>query len=184
MHVALESLWLPIVLSALAVFVVSSLIWAVIGWHNPDWKKLPDEEQARAALRGTPPGQYSLPHAADGKARQDEAWQAKYREGPAAMLVVLPHGDLGMGKQLGQWIVYTLVISTLIAYVAGTTLAAGAPYIKVFQVVSTVGTLAYAGNAAAGSIWFGHSWGRTVKDIVDGLIYGLLTAGIFGWLWP
>lgn len=184
MHVALASLWLPIVLSAVTVFIVSSLIWMVVQWHNADWQKLPDEEKARDALRGTPPGEYSLPHAADGRARQDETWQKKYKEGPVAMLVVLPHGEVAMARQLASWLIFTLVISTLIAYVAGTTLPAGTDYLKVFQLVSTVGTLAYAGNAATGSIWFGHGWGRTAKDIVDGLIYGLLTAGIFGWLWP
>ena len=184
MQVALASLWLPIVLAAVAVFIVSSLIWAVIEWHNSDWQKLPDEEAARAALRGATPGQYSVPYAASGKDRQDEAWQARYKEGPAAMLVVFPHGDLGMGKQLVQWLIYTLVISFLVAYVASATLAPGTDYLKVFQVTGTVAVLAYAGNAATGSIWFGHTWKRTVKDIVDGLVYGLLTAGIFGWLWP
>ena len=184
MQVALTSLWLPILLSAITVFVASSLIWMVVQYHNSDWQKLPDEEGARSALNGIPPGQYSLPHAADNKARQSEEWQAKYKEGPAAMLVVLPHASIAMGKQLGQWIVYTLVLSTLVAYVAGTTLPAGSDYLKVFQVVGAVAALAYAGNAAAGSIWFGHTWSRTVKDIVDGAVYGLLTAGIFGWLWP
>jgi hypothetical protein len=184
MHVALASLWLPIVLSAITVFVVSSLIWMVIQWHNADWQELPDEDKARAALRGTPPGQYSVPHAADGKARQQDAWQAKFKEGPVAMLVVLPQGDAAMGRQLIYWLAYTLVLSTLIAYVAGTTLTAGTDYLKVFQVTSTVGVLAYAGNAATGAIWFGHTWSRTLKDIVDGLVYALATAGIFGWLWP
>lgn len=184
MQVALTSLWLPILLSAVAVFVASSLIWMVVQYHNSDWQKLPDEEGTRSALKGIPPGQYSLPHAADNKARQSEEWQAKYAEGPAAMMVILPRGSIKMGKQLGQWVVYTLVISTLVAYVAGTTLPAGSDYIKVFQVVAAVATLAYAGSVAAGSIWFGHTWGRTVKDIVDGVVYGLLTAGIFGWLWP
>ncbi len=184
MHVALVSLWLPIVLSAVAVFIASSLIWTVLQYHESDWQALADEEQARAALRGTPPGQYSVPHAADGKARKDEAWQAKFREGPAAMIIVVPHGSLAMGKQLGSWLVYTLVIATLVAYVASATLAPGTEYLKVFQVVGTVATLAYGGNAVTGSIWFGHSWGRTIKDIVDGVVYGLLTAGIFGWLWP
>lgn len=184
MHVALTALWLPIVLSAVAVFIASSLIWTVLQYHESDWRALGDEEQARAALRGTAPGQYSLPHAAGAKARQDETWQAKFREGPAAMIIVVPHGSLAMGKQLSSWLVYTLVISTLIAYVAGTMLPPGTEYLKVFQVVGTVAALAYAGNAATGSIWFGHSWSRTVKDVIDGLVYGLLTAGIFGWLWP
>lgn len=184
MQVALLSLWLPIVLSAVAVFIASSLIWMVVQWHNNDWRKLPDEEGARVALRGTPPGQYTIPHAADGKARQDPDWQQKYTEGPAVMMVVLPHGSLAMGKQLLSWLGYALFISILVAYVAGTTLPAGAGYLKVFQVVGTVGTLAYAGNAASLAIWFGHTWSRTIKDILDGVVYGLLMAGVFGWLWP
>lgn len=184
MSVEITSLWLPIVLSAFAVFVVSSIIWMIIAWHNSDWQKLPDEESARTALRGTDPGQYSIPHATDDRARKDEAWRAKFKEGPAALIIVFPHGDLAMGKQLGQWIVYTLVISTVIAYVASATLAAGTSYLEVFQVVVTVGLLAYAGNVATHSIWFGHTWSRTIKDIADGLIYALVTAGIFGWLWP
>ena len=76
MHATLIALWLPILLSTVGVFIVSSLIWTVIGWHNSDWKKLPDEEKARQALRGLPHGQYSIPYAANGKARQDSEWLA------------------------------------------------------------------------------------------------------------
>lgn len=184
MEVALTSLWLPILLSALAVFFASSLIWMVLQYHNADWQKLPDEEAARAALKGTAPGQYTLPHAADNKARQDAEWQRKFSEGPAAMLVVMPHGSIAMGKQLAQWFLYCLAISFLIAYVASAALPAGTDYLAVFRVTGSVGLLAYAGAAAANSIWFAHSWSRTLKDIIDGLVYGLLTAGIFGWLWP
>jgi hypothetical protein len=183
MNIALLSLWMPILLSAVAVFMASSLIWMVLQYHNSDWKKLPNEEATRAALKGLAPGGYSIPHAADNKARSNPEWQAKYAEGPVAMFNVVPN-RMAMGKQLGQWFVYCLVISTLVAYVAGSTLAAGTPYMKVFQLTATVSVLAYAGSAACGSIWFGHAWSRTAKDIVDGLIYGHLTAGIFGWLWP
>jgi hypothetical protein len=184
MVVDLASLWLPILLSGIAVFIVSSLIWTVFQWHNSDWQKLPDEEALRRALAGAAPGQYSVPYAQNNKARQSSEWQEKYREGPAAMMVVLRHGSMAMGKQLGQWIIYCLVISLLVAYVASATLPAGTEYLRVFRVTGTVAMLAYAGGAAMGSIWFGHTWGRTAKDIADGVIYGLLTAGIFGWLWP
>jgi len=184
MIVDLTSLWLPILLSAITVFIVSSLIWTVIQWHNSDWQKLPDEDGVRRALKGAAPGDYTVPHAADSKARQADEWQQKFREGPAAMMVVLPPGSMAMGKQLVQWFIYCLVISTLVAYVAAATLPAGVEYLKVFQVTGTVAILAYAGSTAMGSIWFGHGWGRTLKEIADGVIYGLLTAGIFGWLWP
>lgn len=184
MNVALSSLWLPILVSAIVVFVSSSVIWMVVQYHNSDWRRLPDEDGARTALKGTPPGQYTIPYAADNKARQSEEWQNKFSEGPSGMLIMLPQGPMAMGKQMGQWFAYCIVISALIAYVAGVALAPGASYLKVFQVVGTVATLSYAGAAAIGSIWFGFLWSKTAKDIVDGLVYGLLTAGVFGWLWP
>ncbi len=184
MNVSLLSLWLPIVVSAVLVFIASSVIWMVVQYHDSDWKKLPDEEAARTALKGTEPGQYSVPNAASAADRKHAEWQEKYKEGPAAMLVVLPHGSLAMGKQLVQWIVYCLAISFLVAYVASVTLAAGADYLQVFRIAGTVAVLAYAGAVPMRSIWFGHTWSSTVNDALDGLIYGLLTAGVFGWLWP
>jgi len=184
MTVALSSLWLPILLSAVAVFIASALIWAVVQWHNADWQKLPDEEAARRALQGVPPGDYILPHAASNKERQSPEGQQKFKEGPAAMVTGLPHGSMAMGKQFLPWIGYTLILSLLVGYVAGGSLPAGTEYLKVFQVTGTTAWLGYGGAAAAGAIWFGHGWGRTVKDIVDALVYGLLTAGFFGWLWP
>ena len=184
MAVQLTSLWLPILLSAIAVFIASSLVWTVVQWHKGDWRKLPDEEAARRALAGVPPGEYNIPHAADGTARRSPEWQQKFKEGPAVMMTVVPHGEMAIGKQLLQWILYCLVISLLVGYVAAATLPAGTAYLKVFQVTTTTAWLAYSGHAAMGAIWFGQGWGRTVKEIIDGLVYGLLTAGFFGWLWP
>ena len=180
----MTSLWLPIVLSAVAVFFASSLIWMVVQYHNSDWSKLPDEEAARSALKGAAPGQYAIPHAASNDERKSTEWQERCIEGPVAMLVVFPSGLPAMGKQLGQWIIYCLVISFLVAYVASATVPAGADYLRVFRIAGAVAVLAYAGGAAQGSIWFGHTWSRTGKDMIDGLIYGLLTAGIFASLWP
>src|SRR5690606_4100394 len=125
MTVALSSLWLPILLSAVAVFIASALIWAVVQWHNADWQKLPDEEAARRALQGVPPGDYILPHAASNKERQSPEWQQKFKEGPAAMVTGLPHGSMAMGKQFLPWIGYTLILSLLVGYVAGGSLPAG-----------------------------------------------------------
>ena len=133
MNVALTALWLPILLSAVAVFVTSSIFWMVIQHHNSDWKQLPDEEAARDMLKGVEPGQYSLPHAADGKARQSEEWQQKWVEGPGAMIVIMQTGSLSMGKQLGQWFAYAVIISLLVAYVTSVALPAGANYLQVFR---------------------------------------------------
>lgn len=184
MNVSLMSLWMPIVVSAVIVFFSSSAIWMLLQYHNSDWQKLPDEEAARAALKGTAPGQYSVPNAASSAERKNPAWQEKYKDGPAAMLIVFPHGSLAMGKQMSQWIIYCLAISFLVAYLTSVTVSAGAEYLHVFRVSGTVAILAYAGAAPINAIWFGHQWSATLKDGLDGLIYGLLTAGVFGWLWP
>lgn len=184
MNVSLISLWLPILLSAVIVFVASSLVWMVLQYHNSDWKKLPDEQSARTALRGAEPGQYSMPHAASNADRKSPEWLDKFNEGPNAMILVVPHGSMAMGRQLVQWFIYCVAISFLVAYVTSVALAAGADYLNVFRVAGTVAVLAYAGAAPAGAIWFGHSWSAATKDVLDGVIYGLLTAGVFGWLWP
>ena len=117
MNVSLVSLWLPILASGVAVFIASSLIWMVVNYHNSDWQELPDEDTARMALRSAPPGQYSVPHAATAADRKSAEWQEKFKEGPAAILTILPHGSLAMGKQMVQWIIYCLAISFLVAYV-------------------------------------------------------------------
>jgi hypothetical protein len=145
---------------------------------------LADVDAARRALKVAGPGHYMIPYAADNKMRQSAEYRGMLQEGPVAMLTALPAGSFAMGKQMIQWIVYCLVISLFVAYVGSATLPAGTDYLQVFQVTGTVAILAYAGAAPTNAVWFGHTWTRTAKDVLDGVIYGLLTAGIFGWLWP
>lgn len=182
--VTLMSLWLPILISAVVVFFASSIIWMLIKWHNADWSKLPNEDEVRAALRSVPPGEYMLPYAMTNAERAADEFKAKCENGPMGMLTIVPAGLPRMGRQLGIWLVYCLLISLFVGYVLATTLPAGVEYLKVFQVAGTVAFMAYAGATIPGSIWFGHAWGRTAKDVMDGLVYGLLTGGVFGWLWP
>ncbi len=184
MNVTLLSLWSPVVLSAVGVFLAGNLVWIVLRYHQSDWKKLPDEDAVRDNLKKLEAGSYSVPFCADFKQRDDAVWQAKYEAGPVLTINVFKQGPVSSVKPLAQWMTYCLVISTLVAYVAGTALAAGTSFSKVFQVTATVAFLAYSGSSALGSIWFGQPWRRTANDILDGLIYGFLTAAIFGWLWP
>ena len=55
---ALHSLWLPILLSSVIVFVVSSIIHMALPWHNSDYPKVPNEDKVMDALRpfAIPPG--------------------------------------------------------------------------------------------------------------------------------
>ena len=185
-HVSLVQLWLPILLSAVFVFVASSLIHMVVKWHASDYNALSNEEEVRAAIRkGSPaPGQYVLPHCADMKQMGQPEMLAKYAEGPVAFLSVNPNGPPAMGGALVKWLLYTVLVAFMAAYLASRTLAPGTHYLQVFRVVGTVSFLTYGFGSIQMAIWMGKPWRSAAKDLADALIYGLLSAGVFGWLWP
>lgn len=184
--VTLGALWLPIVLSAVFVFVASSIIHMLLGYHNRDYTRLPNEDAVRAAIRaGNPePKQYIIPYSGGMKEMQTAEMQQKYVEGPVAVLNLRRPGKPGMGPQLGQWFVFNLVTSFFVAYVASHTLAPGTSYLEVFRIVGAVTFLAYAFGQIPAAIWMAKPWPVAFKEVFDGLIYGLVTAGTFGWLWP
>jgi hypothetical protein len=175
--VALSALWLPILVSAIIVFIASFVAWMVLPHHRSDWAKLPDEDSVRAAIKGIDPGEYSFPHAATSAEWKSPEWLEKMKEGPNGFVVLIPPGPPAMNKSLVQWFIYCLVISTFAAYVTGSALGPGSDYLKVFQITGTVAFLAYSAAYVTGAIWMGHRWSRTLKDVFDGLVYGLLTAG-------
>lgn len=180
------SLWLPILLSAVLVFLLSFIIHTVLSYHAGDLRPVPNEAGVMAALRpfALPPGDYMMPRARDSKEMRTPEYQEKLRQGPVAMMTVYPNGPFAMGGSLAQWFVYCVVIGVVAAYVAGRALGPGEPYLEVFRFA---GVTAFAGYALAlpqASIWFRRSWGTTLRSMFDGLVYGLVTAGVFGWLWP
>lgn len=182
--VSLVSLWLPIVLSAVAVFVVSALVWMVLPWHKNDYRRLPDEAATRAALGDPAAAVYAVPHAARREDFSTPEHMKKLEEGPVALVTVLPKGAPSMAKSLAQWFVWSVVVSTVVAYLTGRTLAAGTDYLQVFRVAGTVAWLTYSWAAVQDGIWFGRPWNLVAKQLADGLLYALVTAGLFGWLWP
>jgi hypothetical protein len=138
------------------------------------------------ALRplGLRPGEYMLPRAGDMKAMKSPQFIEKLKRGPVLLMTVLPNGPISMSKSLVQWFVYTVVVGLLAAYVTGRALPAGAEYLTVFRIACTTAFIAYAVGLWQQSIWYSRPWSTTLKLTFDGLIYGLLTGGIFGWLWP
>lgn len=184
--VSLMSLWLPILLSAVAVFIVSSVIHMVFRYHNSDFQSLPDEAAGRAAINGLnlPPDDYAVPWCGSMKEFGSEEFVAKRREGPVGFFTLLPPGQMSMTSGLVQWFVYSLVVGVLAAYVARLTLPAGAGYLLVHRVTATAAFMGYGVAHAQASIWYKRRWGVTFKYLFDALIYGLFTGGIFGWLWP
>lgn len=179
------SLWLPILVSAIAVHIASTLIHMVIGYHRNDVKAIPDERRVADALRpfAIPPGDYVMPHG-HAKEMATPEFVQKTKDGPVAILTVLPNEPMKMGKSLVLWFVHALVVGGVAAYVAGSTLAAGAEYGQVFRVVAAVAFAGYSLAVLQASIWWARSWGYTLRTMADGLLYGLLTGGVFGWLWP
>jgi hypothetical protein len=183
--VSLTALWLPILLSAVIVFVVSSVMHMLLPYHRSDYKQLPEEDKLRAALRsaGLQPGLYMFPFCTH-KEMKSPAAQEKYKQGPVGMITVFPSGPPAMPKFLGLWFVYTLIIGVFVAYLTGRTVAFGAHYLVVFRVAGTAAFMSYGLGNLSNGIWKGQPWSVVFKEAFDGLVYGLLTAGTFGWLWP
>jgi len=183
--VSLTALWLPILLSAVIVFFASSVMHMLLPYHRGDYRKLPEEDNLLTALRsaGLMRGLYIFPFGTH-KEMKSPAMIEKYKQGPVGMLTMLPTGPPNMSKFLGMWFAYCLIIGFFVAYLVGHTVAPGANYPAVFRVAGTAAFLAYGLGQLSNGIWKGQTWGMTIKEVVDGLVYGLLTAGTFGWLWP
>jgi hypothetical protein len=181
---SLEQLWIPIVLSAVLVFVMSSLIHMVFKWHNSEYKGVANEDEVRRVLRANAPGQYVIPYCADMKDMKKPEVQQKFIEGPVGMLALRPPGPPAMGPMLGQWFALNVVIAIVAGYLACKTVPAGASFLAVARVVSLVTFLAYAGGSISNAIWMGRPWSAALKEVLDAFIYGLVTAIAFGWLWP
>jgi hypothetical protein len=184
--VRLMVLWMPILLSAVFVFLASWIIHMFLPYHRSDYKKMPSEDDVMDAIRrfNVPPGDYMVPRAGSPSAMRDPAFLEKLKKGPVFLATIFPSGGFGMGKQLLQWFVYCLVVSVFAAYVAGRALPAGAPYLHVFRFAGVTAFTCYGIALWQDSIWYRRSWATTFKSNVDSLIYGMLTAGTFGWLWP
>jgi hypothetical protein len=182
----IAALWLPILLSAVVVFIASSIIHMAPLWHRSECPAVPDQDRVMDALRpfGIKPGEYMLPRAADMKACSSPEFIDKLKRGPVMLMTVLPNGPISMSKSLVQWFIYTLIVGVLAAYVTGLALAPGADYLTVFRVACTTAFISYAVGLWQQSIWYNRPWSTTLKMTLDGLIYGLLTGGVFGWLWP
>ena len=184
--VPVTALWLPILLSAVIVFVASSIIHMVLPFHKSDYRKLPEEDRVLDTLRaaGVTPGRtYHFPYCTHKEMKSPEVVE-RFKRGPVGLLTVIPSGPPAMGKYLGQWFLYCVLIGVFVAYLTGRTLSPSTQYLEVFRVAGTTAFLGYAVAQIQDSIWKGESWSVTLKHVFDGLIYGLLTAGAFGSLWP
>ena len=179
---SIMTLWLPILVSAVVIFIAGAVIWMIMPWHKSDWSKTSDEEAVRAALRGLSPGQYNTPHCADPADFKDPEMQQKFKDGPVSFITIVPSGLPTMGTKLALMFAYNILVAVVCAYFVSRTLTAGADYLAVFRIAGAVAFIAYGMAYVQESIWFGRPWPTTAKTFLDALIYALLTGGIFGWL--
>lgn len=184
--VSLSSLWLPILLSAVAVFIVSSVVHMALGYHNSDFKALPAEDDVMRALApfNLPPGEYMFPRGSGMASMKDPAFIEKKKRGPNGMLNVFPNEMPGMGAPLTKWFLYSMLVSLFAGYLASRYLQAGAQGAEVFRLVATAGFMAYGMAHIADSIWWARAWSVTFKNLFDALLYGATTGAVFVWMWP
>jgi hypothetical protein len=184
--VSLIALWLPILLSAVIVFIVSSIIHMVSPWHKSDYPKVPNEDTLMDAVRplNIPPGDYMVPRPSGREGMRAPEFIDKLKKGPVMILTVLPSGQTSMGMNLVLWFLYSVVIGFCAAYVAGRTLSLNVNSLQVFRLTGVTAFMGYSVALWQMSIWYRRAWSITMKATVDGLIYAVLTAGIFVWLWP
>ena len=182
----LSVLWFPILLSAVVVFLVSSIVHMAVPWHKNDYPKAPSEDKILDALRplAIPPGDYMIPRPSNRQELASPEFRDKLNKGPVMVVTVMPNGGTSMAANLIGWFIYTVIVSLFAAYIAGRALPAGTVYLRVFQLAGATAFIGYSVALWQMSIWYRRAWSTTIKATIDGLIYALLTAGIFGWLWP
>jgi hypothetical protein len=158
----------------------------MLPYHTSDYRALPNEEAARAAMRplNMAPGDYYVPRPATPNDMRTPEYAQKLSEGPVLIMTVLPNGTPKMGGQLAQWFLYCVLVGVFAAYVATRAVPATAGYLEVFRFTGVTAFACYAIALMQDSIWYKRAWSTTFKFMFDGLIYAALTAGMFGWLWP
>jgi hypothetical protein len=182
----IQSLWLPILLSAVFVFLASSVLHMALPWHKKDFRGVPEEAQAAAALRplAIPPGDYMLPKPDSMQQLRSPEYADRLAKGPVLMMTVMPNGMTPMGGLLAKWFVYLVVVAIFAAAIASTTLGRNADPKLIFHTVALTSFLGFAMALWQMSIWYHRSAVTTLKSTIDGLVYAVITGGTFVWLWP
>ena len=181
----LLSLLLPVIVSAAAVFVLSMIVH-MTPWHRRDYARLPDEDGVMRALQAfrIPPGDYAVPHPGTGEYMKSKEYDDKRAAGPVLFVTVLPSGPWRFGRMLGSWFLFTLLVSTCTALVAGTIVAPGGSVHAVFHHTAVITFLCHAMGAVPMSIWYERKWSTTLRNAVDALLYAVATGWLFSQMWP
>ncbi len=182
----MTALWLPILGSAVLVFLASSILHMATKWHAGDFRPVPNDDTFRDLVRplAIPPGDYMTPRAKSMEEMKSPEFAEKVKAGPVMLFTIMPPGSTFMGRTLGLWFVHLVIVSIFSAYIASRALPPGANYLDVFRFAGATAFIAHSVALWPIWIWYKRDLGTTIRSTIDGLIYSLLTAGVFGWLWP
>ncbi len=180
------SLWLPVIVSTVAVFVLSSVSHMLLKHHKHDYKGLPNEDAVAEVVRkgGPAPGVYFIPYCPDPAQMKDPAVQKKYVDGPVALLTLVRNGPPALGKHLSQWVLFCLLVSFTAAYVARHALSSSTDGLTVMRITGTLAFTGYAYGYFQDSIWKGIPWATSLRGIADAAVYAVATGLVFRLLWP
>lgn len=179
------SLWLPILVSTIAMFFFSYLSWEVLGLHDKDWRKMDDEDKLMDCIRdmNIAEGNYQLPGGDSAKEMHTPEYQEKYKKGPRAVMSVLP--QMNIGKSLAMTALFFLACNITFAYLANFALKPGtdpgADFLTVFRFVATITLMTCCASSLLNSVWFRT---RVVGHLIEAFCYCLIAGGIFAALWP
>jgi hypothetical protein len=181
----LSELWLPILIATALCFMLSAAVWRALPFHKTEWRRLSTEPGVLEALRkdAPTPGLYAFPFVMGGDANRSDI-KVALQKGPVGFVTIRANGPMVMGRMMAQTIVFFLGVTILTAYVAWHSLKLGAPYLSVFRIVGAVTSMTYGLGLVQESIWFARPWKSWAYTMFDSLLYGTVTAGVFGWLWP
>ena len=181
----LAPLWLPILISAVVVFIASAVGWMLVGHHNADIKKLPNEAAFLDFVRSQniPPGTYMWPGCGGSEEMKSPEFLARFAAGPWGSINVAGRQP-SFARNLVLTFLFYLVVGVFVGYITTLARPYGAPFLAVFRVAGAVAVLAYCAGSIPNALFFSKPGRFMLTDFIDGVAFGLLTGLVFAWLWP
>ena len=177
---------LPIVLASVAVFILSTIIHMAMPWHKSDYGIVPNDDAAIAAIQSLnlAPDDYAVPNPRLPFGGKNPNFIANFERGPAFHMTLIPPGGMHMGKYMGGWFGFNLLISAIAGWVTSSIVAPGGDTHAAFHFSAIITACSYGFGAWPLSIWYHRKWSTALKGTFDAILYGLTTGAVFMWMWP
>lgn len=177
---AILSLWIPVVATALATMILSTLAWTLLPHHKPDMQEHPNADELAEQVRASdvPPGNYYFPAYGTPKAPGPFI-----KAGPWGNLKIYPSAP-NMGRNIALTFLTLLVVAVFVGYITAQACSPGSDTSRVFQIAMTTAVLCHVFGGALNGIWFGKRLRFFITDAIDGLVYSAATGACFALLWP